>query len=372
MACVILIGAAAIFWYAHKALVDRQKLAAQVKLLQQRANQGDAQAEYDLGRMYYWGRGVPRDYAQANYWHQKAAAQGLAKAECAIGGLYYYGRGLDQSYADALVWYRKAADQGDAEAQDALGSMSYYGRGMPQNYSEAFVWYKKSASQGYAEAEFDIGYLYSYGLGVARDREEANRWYRKAASQGNQDAQRALGLRLYPLRPGTVFFNILILVFCLLLIWDDLAPKRLRRSRNSRKLVIAAIPCFITIGMFLFEHSRYCLFPSVWAAFVYRFIHLFASGVVVTLFVTALKPRAGKILLIISGILIAGINFGLFAFAHFDLRALSIIGWSLLRCDAGLIGMAISATFFWWRAKKEPEDDASEAPPEEADATEPV
>jgi TPR repeat protein len=41
--------------------------------------------------MYFRGHEVPQDYAQADYWYEKAADQGLANAEYAIGDLYYYG-----------------------------------------------------------------------------------------------------------------------------------------------------------------------------------------------------------------------------------------------------------------------------------------
>ena len=42
------------------------------------ADQGDAQAQFNLGLMYANGRGVPQDAAQALTWFRKAAAQGHA------------------------------------------------------------------------------------------------------------------------------------------------------------------------------------------------------------------------------------------------------------------------------------------------------
>ena len=44
------------------------------------AEQGDSQSQYNLGWLYFYGRGVPKDYAQARQWYKKAAAQGLASA----------------------------------------------------------------------------------------------------------------------------------------------------------------------------------------------------------------------------------------------------------------------------------------------------
>jgi TPR repeat protein len=49
----------------------------------------------------------------------KAADQGDQLAQFKIGLLYYNGKGVAQDYAQAMSWYRKAADQGyDRKAAD--------------------------------------------------------------------------------------------------------------------------------------------------------------------------------------------------------------------------------------------------------------
>ena len=50
-------------------------------------------------------------------WYRKAADQGYADAQFNLGKMYEHGQGVPQSAKAAAVWYRKAADQGDAEAQ---------------------------------------------------------------------------------------------------------------------------------------------------------------------------------------------------------------------------------------------------------------
>ena len=44
------------------------------------ADQGDANAQYDLGILYAKGRGVLRDYVQAHMWASLAAAQNQENA----------------------------------------------------------------------------------------------------------------------------------------------------------------------------------------------------------------------------------------------------------------------------------------------------
>ena len=54
------------------------------------AEQGNAAAQYELGDMYYWGQGVPRDYTEAMKWYRKAAEQGFAAAQYELGVMLMY------------------------------------------------------------------------------------------------------------------------------------------------------------------------------------------------------------------------------------------------------------------------------------------
>ena len=95
------------------------------------ADQGIADAQYNLGLMYDIGRGVPQDYAQAVKWYRLAADQGNASAQSNLGLMYDKGRGVPQDDAQAVKWYRLAADQGRASAQVNLGLMYQNGQGVP-------------------------------------------------------------------------------------------------------------------------------------------------------------------------------------------------------------------------------------------------
>ncbi len=351
--CVVAVGAAAIIWNLESKRISERKYAEEVKQFQAGADRGEAEAQFELGRMYLLGRGVPQDYALADYWYEKAAGQGFAKGEDGIGALYYYGQGFTQSYSNALVWYRKAASQGDLIAQEALGTMYYYGYGLPQSYPEALVWYRKAADQNYAKSEYDIGSMYWYGEGVPRDREEANRWYQKAAGQGDRYAQEALGLRFGPLGPWAKITNAIGLFAGCLLISGLRSPRRLLRDQIQRKFVLAGALCLVTAGMSFYAHSEYCLFPSMWAATAYRFAGSFLSGIVITLLVTALRPRPGtaKLLLILSAVLLVIFDVSLFAIARFDIRVLSFSLGRIVILDAFPLGMATSAAIDMRRRK---------------------
>ena len=69
------------------------------------------------------------------------AKQGDAEAQNDLGVMYANGNGVPQNYKEALRWLRLAANQGSADAQFNLGLMHYNGQGVPQSYQEAYKWY---------------------------------------------------------------------------------------------------------------------------------------------------------------------------------------------------------------------------------------
>ena len=116
-----------------------------------------------------------------------AADQGLADAQFNLGFRYADGRGVSQDYAEAVRWYRLAADQGHAGAQSNLGVMYGSGEGVPQDETEAVRWYRLAADQGHAGAQFNLGVSYSSGEGLPQDDVGAHIWFNLAASQSSGD-----------------------------------------------------------------------------------------------------------------------------------------------------------------------------------------
>ena len=129
------------------AAYKRGDYAATLRELRPLAEQGNANAQFNLGLLYYNGWGVPQVYAKAVKWFRKAAEQGKAKAQSYLGLMYYDGWGVPQDYAEAVKWFRKAAEQGDTGGQYNLGGMYYNGHGVPQDYVQAHMWYNLVASQ---------------------------------------------------------------------------------------------------------------------------------------------------------------------------------------------------------------------------------
>ena len=79
-------------------------------------------------------------------WYRRAAEQGLADAQYNLGVTYIIGKGVPQDYAEAVYWFRQAVEQGHAAAQYSLGCMYSMGRGVLQDYIQAHKWVNLAAS----------------------------------------------------------------------------------------------------------------------------------------------------------------------------------------------------------------------------------
>ena len=165
---------------------------AAVEWYRKAADQGFAEAQFNLGKMYSAGLGVGRNKKEAENWYRKAADQGFADAQCSLGEMLDASRSCKFSQ-EAVEWYRKAAEQGLADAQFNLGKMYASGSGVSKNEKEAVHWFRKSAEQGFADAQFSFGMTLYNGRGGDQDHQEAAKWFRKAAEQGIAEAQNNLG-----------------------------------------------------------------------------------------------------------------------------------------------------------------------------------
>ena len=177
--------------YLYGAGVPRDAREA-VRWYRLAADQGDAEAQHTLGFMYAEGRGVPQDDREAARWYRLAADRGFNPAQFALGIMYAAGRGVPADDREAVRWYRIAADNWHVGALTNLGFMYATGRGVPQDDGEAVRWYRIAADQGYAAARFNLGVMYYFGRGAPQDTREAVRWWGLAADQGHADAQAAL------------------------------------------------------------------------------------------------------------------------------------------------------------------------------------
>jgi hypothetical protein len=82
---------------------------------------GHPEAERLMGNVYYFGQGVPQDYARSLYWFEKAANQGCFGAYAAVSSLYRDGKGTSVDLGKAYMWLNIAVSRlPDSVERDAL------------------------------------------------------------------------------------------------------------------------------------------------------------------------------------------------------------------------------------------------------------
>lgn len=135
------------------------------KELVERANAGDAKSQTELGVMYYTGEAVSKslsgqvlnnDPGLAIGWFYRAAEQGYADAQFNLGLMYANGEGIEQDIVQAVDLFRKAAEQGNIDAQNNLGALYYTGEGVERNVDIAIEWFERAAALGSDDARTNL------------------------------------------------------------------------------------------------------------------------------------------------------------------------------------------------------------------------
>ncbi|KAG0208298.1 hypothetical protein BGX28_000690 [Mortierella sp. GBA30] len=187
-----------------------------------------AAAMFNIGSVYYYGRGVEQDYGKALEWYLAAGEVGVAVAMLKVSEMYQHGHGVEQDDSKAVSWYieaqkaieeqgkinngmvhhdicalehhrgtmewfRNSVGGGPAAAMFNIGGLYQDGCELGQNYNKAMEWYLKASDAGHAAAMSNIGFLYRNGLGVDQDYGKALEWYLKASDAGDADALYYIG-----------------------------------------------------------------------------------------------------------------------------------------------------------------------------------
>lgn len=137
-----------------------------LQYVESKAQEGSAEAQYELSKIYLQGKGVSADLPKA--------------FEIALQS--------DKSYARNA--YR-------------LGYMYYKGFGCQQNYAEALSWLEKAAKAGHRGAMYLLGMAYRSGYAVSRDEAIADYWLTKAANKSSALAANELVMEqpMNPIKP---------------------------------------------------------------------------------------------------------------------------------------------------------------------------
>ena len=192
------------------------------RLFSGEAEEGNALAMFDLGRMYADGLGREADPAKAHEWYGKALTAFVAAEQCAeerqrpylqyrIGKMYAAGLGYElpvvpdeeggdgkavRDYEKAVAWLEKAAEAEHASAQYALANIYLAGEAVAKDVTKATELFTRAAKQGHDYAAYQLGKQFLQGEETEKDVEAAIKWLKQSAAANNQYAQYSLG-KLY-------------------------------------------------------------------------------------------------------------------------------------------------------------------------------
>ncbi|PKC10699.1 HCP-like protein [Rhizophagus irregularis] len=172
---------------------EEEDLKEALYWIRKAAENGNKAAQFYLGKYYYYGTGIEKDYGKSFEWYEKSAKQGYNNALYALAHLYIKGRGTEKNSEKAYGWIEKAAENGNKFAQYHLGAIYQNNKGTKKNIKKAIEWYEKSARQEYGIAQCSLGHLCEKGKGVEQDLEKAIYWYKKATENGYEAAYYYLG-----------------------------------------------------------------------------------------------------------------------------------------------------------------------------------
>jgi TPR repeat protein len=200
------------------------------------AKNGNAYAQYLLGRCYFEGKGVTKSDEIAIRHIQQSADNAHPLAQWTLAQAFHLGKCVQKSLVKAFCWAVRAASHDVPPAIYYVALRSINGKeslvkdsevtrlilraaelGYPpaqyhmsqlllsngsgvtsqQDSAESLRWLKLAAQGGSRIAQYTLGRYLAQGTRfIRRDDCQAAHWYRLSAEQGYRDAQFALGLTL--------------------------------------------------------------------------------------------------------------------------------------------------------------------------------
>ncbi|HEY4133675.1 MAG TPA: ankyrin repeat domain-containing protein [Alphaproteobacteria bacterium] len=105
---------------AKAAAQGEPAMRSAIVLLESAAEQGYAEAQFDLAEIYLTGDGRPRDVTKGAQYLQRASVNGYVPAQLLSAALAVEGSVVPRDLAEAQAWLAAAADKGSVRAAEAV------------------------------------------------------------------------------------------------------------------------------------------------------------------------------------------------------------------------------------------------------------
>ena len=145
-----------------------------------------ARADFAAGKAAY-DRG---DYQTAYKEWLPLAKTRHTESQYQIGTLYYQGKGVPKNPKEAFRWFRAAADRGHGPSQFIVAIMMQENEVPRESDKIIREYYHKAAVYGVVRAQYNLALAYVDGeLGLIKSPLRAFKWFERAALQGHLRAQ---------------------------------------------------------------------------------------------------------------------------------------------------------------------------------------
>jgi uncharacterized protein len=174
---------------AGKRAFKERDFATAFKELSPLAEQGNAEAQAYLGKMYLMGQGVEKDRDRAIKLFKESATQGNADAEFMLGSLYLLPH---ENIPEGLKLLRLSADQGNQDAQLLLGKAYMDGNdGLPRDPVQADMWMRLAAKDNlpFYKLQLQTAERQMNATQIVKGKAAAEAWKPKAVSSPAENKQ---------------------------------------------------------------------------------------------------------------------------------------------------------------------------------------
>lgn len=158
-----------------------------------------------LALMYYHGEaGLSHDDSKARKYFQKSIDAGDKNASFNLGKMYFEGRGGKRNLGRAIGLYRRAAEKDHIAALNTLGALYKAGAKNAADREASQRYYARSAAFGNAVGLYEHGLLALEGAPKAAQIISAHRDFNLAAVRGHPKAKEALQQLTALMQPGNI------------------------------------------------------------------------------------------------------------------------------------------------------------------------
>ena len=175
--------------------------------MEELAKEGDACAQYLMGKLWRDGPLLIPDVVNAQYWFEQAAMQYHVTAQYVLAKLCLSDDAEVHDAQQGIYWLTTAAQNGSHYAAYRLGKEYLQGKIIEKHTAQAVEWFTLSAEAGNQYAQYMLGKLHLMGKEIPYDKEQAIHWLSRSAEVGNQYAQFFLD-RQNDFRPPSVMLSV--------------------------------------------------------------------------------------------------------------------------------------------------------------------